>query len=532
MQMRLAVSLMGVLLWATVSTALAALPESAADKRPEIAAGSRVMLSAADVMFRSRPSPDAAIADSLMGRLFEMTVEAVEGDWLRIGAKWVRRSDTVPIEAAIEYFTRQIEQQPTPFAYASRAVARMEQPQFDEALADAEEAVRLDPKFAMGYVVRGGMHRLDANLDAALKDFDKALALEPKLAVARLGRDGARRVLLLSFASLADPRAAGIAESDVKKLPDEDRRVMAARLFDRATHRGFKGEHRQAIADLEEAVRLAPELRSAGFFSNRGGHYLKLGEYKKAAADLREAIEREPEIAEHYESLGAACEQQQDWDGAIEHYSRAYEILKAAAERQQPAADDELLIDDPSFFAEMALDELLDAYFSRAEERLTNGDEAGATADYNCAVELAPKSPLVRISRAMFLAEAGKYDEALKDCDVASELDPTSSDGLCGRGAVHLAKGDFVSAMNAFNRAATLFPQAAEPLAARADAWIEMGELSKALDDLNQAIVIDPDNPLWYVDRAKIFRELKRGAEAAADEKKARELFDKLSSPR
>lgn len=532
MQVRLALSFIGVSLLLAVSTGRADQPEAKPDKSPDIAAGRQVMLRVADVAFHEGPSPDAAVSDNPMGGKLSFAVQAVDGDWLRIGGKWVRRSDAVPIETAVEFLSSQIEQQPMPFAYASRAWARIEQAQFDEAFADAEEAIRLDPNFALGYAVRGAIHHIRAHSDAALEDFDTALALDPKLSVVRFGRISERNVLLQLFANLAESRGDNVAELDAEKLPDDDRRLTAARLFDRAVYKGTRGEHREAIVDLEEAVRLAPELRKAGFFTNRGHQYLMLREYEKATADIREALSREPENAEHYESLGSVCEMQDDWDGAIEHYSRAYEMYKmAVAERKQPAASDEMFL-DPSELADMVLDVLLYAYFERAEKRLANSDAAGAAADYNRAVELAPKSPSIRISRAMFLAEMGQFDEALKDCDAATELDPSSSNGLCGRGSVYLAKGDVVKAMDTFNEATGLFPRSAEPFDARADAWIEMGEFGRALDDLSQAITLDPDNPIRYAERATIFRELKRGEEAAADEKKAQELFGKLTSPR
>ena len=51
------------------------------------------------------------------------------------------------------------------------------------------------------------------------------------------------------------------------------------------------------------------------------------------------------------------------------------------------------------------------------------------------------------------------------------------------------------------------------------------GELDKALADFTEAIRLKPAQPIFYVSRGQFYRGLGDEAKAAADEKKAKELF-------
>ena len=157
--------------------------------------GRKVMLAAADVTFRTAPSPDASVGENSTGGDADSTVDAVDGDWVRLGKNWVRRNDVVPLEAAVEFFSKQIERRPTAFAYASRSHARSERSQFADAMDDANEAVKRDPNLPLGYIVRARANMLDAKLDESLQDYEKALTLNPKLTAALIGRGLVEKLL-------------------------------------------------------------------------------------------------------------------------------------------------------------------------------------------------------------------------------------------------------------------------------------------------------------------------------------------------
>jgi tetratricopeptide (TPR) repeat protein len=56
--------------------------------------------------------------------------------------------------------------------------------EFDKAIKDYDEAIRLDPKDAMSRYVRGNARKTNKEFDKAIKDYDEALRLNPKYAEA------------------------------------------------------------------------------------------------------------------------------------------------------------------------------------------------------------------------------------------------------------------------------------------------------------------------------------------------------------
>src|SRR5262249_35695281 len=138
--------------------------------------------------------------------------------------------------------------------YASRGVAYLAQSDLDHAMADFNEAIRLDPKDAAPYYNRGVACTAQGDLDRAIADFYEAIRLDPKDAASYSIR--------------------GIAWSD-------------------------KGELDRAIADFDEAIRLDP--KDAKAYSNRGIAYTNRGipwpdkgDLNRAIADFDQAIRLTP----------------------------------------------------------------------------------------------------------------------------------------------------------------------------------------------------------------------------------------------
>jgi lipoprotein NlpI len=129
----------------------------------------------------------------------------------------------------------------------NRGLAYRDKGDLDRAVADFNEAIRLDPEFALAYNNRGLAYRDKGEFDRAIADFNEAIRLEPKFAVAFNSR---------GF------------------------------TYDR------KGERDRAIADYTEAIRLDPKFAVA--FRNRGRAYLYAGALPKAFADFSQSSELDP----------------------------------------------------------------------------------------------------------------------------------------------------------------------------------------------------------------------------------------------
>ena len=60
--------------------------------------------------------------------------------------------------------------------------------QWDKAIAEYNEAIKLDPKFAEAYMTRGNVYLQKGQFDQAFSDFSKAIEINPKLAGAYMTR--------------------------------------------------------------------------------------------------------------------------------------------------------------------------------------------------------------------------------------------------------------------------------------------------------------------------------------------------------
>ena len=164
---------------------------------------------------------------------------------------------------------------------------------YDRAIADFDEAIRLDPKSSIAFINRGDTYTNKGDNDRAIADYNEAIRLDPK------------SVLALS--------ARGVAYA---KKGDYDRAIAdfnrAIRLDPKSTHafrnRGVvyatKGDNDRAIADFNEAIRLDP--KSAHAFSARGVAYANKGDNDLAIADFNEAIRLDPNNAVAFCSRGKA----------------------------------------------------------------------------------------------------------------------------------------------------------------------------------------------------------------------------------
>jgi tetratricopeptide (TPR) repeat protein len=55
---------------------------------------------------------------------------------------------------------------------------------YERAIADLNEAIRLDPKSAVAYNNRGSAYAFQGDIDRAIADFSASIRLEPKVAAA------------------------------------------------------------------------------------------------------------------------------------------------------------------------------------------------------------------------------------------------------------------------------------------------------------------------------------------------------------
>ena len=151
--------------------------------------------------------------------------------------------------------------------------------EYDQAIKDYSEAIKLKPDDADAWNSRGHACRLKGEYDQAIKDYSEAIRLDPSLAIARINRRQAYRLK----GEYSPAELASAAEATKLKPDDADA------WFKRGIDALEEGDYDQAIKDLSQTIKLKPDYHRAWRF--RGWAYKELGNEAKAKADRLKAAE-------------------------------------------------------------------------------------------------------------------------------------------------------------------------------------------------------------------------------------------------
>jgi tetratricopeptide (TPR) repeat protein/membrane protease YdiL (CAAX protease family) len=266
--------------------------------------------------------------------------------------------------------------------FMDRCAAYLDIKNHAHAIEDCTEAIRIDGANAKAYADRGAAYYGAADPDHAIADCDQAIRLDPELVIAFNNRG-------LAYAR--------------------------------------KGDRDRALADYNRAIELDPKYAVA--FSNRGLLYAG-NDDDRAIADYNRAIELNPKSAQVYDARGLAYGRKKDFDRAMADYNRAIEIdpknarsyvFRGSAYRDQgyPArgiADyDRALALDPKY---------ADAYQKRGNALRGMGDFDRAIADYTEAIRLNPKNAVTYYARGLAEVYSGALVTAAADLNLSLELNP------------------------------------------------------------------------------------------------------------
>jgi len=170
-------------------------------------------------------------------------------------------------------------QQRTAKSYLDSADAAFKKRDYDNAIADYTQVIRLDPNNKDAYNRRGLSYSAKRDYDKAIADYTQAIRIDPKYGVF---------------------------------------------FYNRAKEYTNKGDYDKAIADFTEAIRLDPN--DEDFFDGRADAYNGKGDYNKAIADANESIRIAPKYAIPYRHRGFAYMQQGNYTQARADTDKSLEI--------------------------------------------------------------------------------------------------------------------------------------------------------------------------------------------------------------
>jgi tetratricopeptide (TPR) repeat protein len=251
------------------------------------------------------------------------TVLREQDGWLAVRQRgvegWLPKEQAVLLQDAVAYFTQRLRANgEDAFALGHRGSAWREQGESEKALADLNEAIRLDPSTAAWYSNRGMVYEELQEYDDAIADYSEAIRLDPNDARSYLNRGIAHKA----------KRAYDQAIHDYGMAIRLDPSSSDA-FFGRGNAYKAMKRYDLAIRDYNEAIRLDPQWPDPYF--NRALAHKAARAYDQAVRDYREVIRLDPKDADAYSNLAwllATCpeEKVRDGDKAVEYATKACDL--------------------------------------------------------------------------------------------------------------------------------------------------------------------------------------------------------------
>lgn len=278
--------------------------------------------------------------------------------------------------------------------YGKRGMAHFSRNEYQQAIADFDRALALDPVYASAYLLRGIAYSSLSEYQHAIENFDRALALDTRNTFTYAHRAIAHRKLknyeqaIVDFdcALLLDPQLGGA--SILRSLTYEE--------FDEA---------RRGLGDFDYVLELNPHDAQA--YALRGMAFYSLNEYQRAIQNLNRALELDPNDAQVYASRGHVYLELGDIGQAISDFHRSREL-------------------DP-----------YDVYVGLILEWVSMGQQepdpdTPARLEAIAAINLHQYAAYVSQGIALLLRE--RFEEALAELEQAILLDPQKVDGYFWKG--------------------------------------------------------------------------------------------------
>jgi Tfp pilus assembly protein PilF len=200
-------------------------------------------------------------------------------------------------DQAIDDYNEAIRVEPNyPVIYNSRGLAYYKKGDYDRAIADYTRALTIDPNFADAYANRGAAYLAKGDYDRAIADCGEAIRLDANLDAAYASRGTAYLEKGDTDRAFADyNQAISLNPNNFRALGGRARVYLA------------KHDHRQALADVNQAIRLWG--REAAWYVTRGEIFLDMNDPKQRARARQEfetALRLNPNVPRARELLRRA----------------------------------------------------------------------------------------------------------------------------------------------------------------------------------------------------------------------------------
>ncbi|MHC5933067.1 tetratricopeptide repeat protein [Nostoc sp.] len=367
-------------------------------------------------------------------------------------------------------------------AYISSGIARYNLGDYQGAIDDYNQALKINPDYALAYSNRGSARHNLADNQGAIDDYTQALKINPNYTDAYINRGSAPYNLANNQGAIDDYNQA------LKINPDH-----ALAYSGRGVARYILGDNQGAIDDYNQALKINPNYINinsnyALAYSNRGNARYNLGDYQGAIDDYNQSLKINPDYALAYSCRGNARYNLGDNQGAIDDYNQALKINPNdahAAYRMglaRSALDKQGAIDDSNQALKINPNDA-NAYNNRGLARSAQRNKQGAiiTLSLIAASLIAYSSiPIIFANNFNSAKNSNLEKDYVKRC------------------SVHVNLKDYSETVDDCNKAVKINPNNNEAYFLLCSARFHLEDYSEAVDDCNEAVNLNPNNDEAY----------------------------------
>ncbi|XP_077990089.1 sperm-associated antigen 1-like [Glandiceps talaboti] len=448
------------------------------------------------------------------------------------------------------YYSRSISLVPSPAAYNNRALTRIRQKKFKEALEDCNVVLALEPDNVKGYMRRGVAKKGLKDYNNAKKDFQHVLSLEPnnkkaKDLLAEIATEEAKQQKSSQNKKSSSGKRVMIQEVDGDSDDDEEEEDSGATGSDVSGTGNDVKENANKDSEVVDTVKFLPngdiEKEQKVPNDNPDGNVLRTNVNSEKSAD---ALLKEPE--KNDSKLGDIWTEEDDEDVEMQEVPE-YDDMQMREEVTGQDANAEGASQDEAKKAEnqQGVEKVSSETTSEATENVANSQtddnakrssentknvetrNSGIVENENVAVkEEAPQAvqpPPPLPDSVVFLKnhgnelyKAGQYGEAIERYSKAiGKLKPERalhavnlSVLYSNRAACYSKTGDCRLCIQDCSEALDLYPQSSKPLMRRAMAYETLEKYRNAYTDYQTIFEMEPSNTVAQTGASRIARIL------------------------
>jgi tetratricopeptide (TPR) repeat protein len=392
-----------------------------------------------------------------------------------------------------------------------------------EAQEDLTRAVRLRPKDPAILVARASFYARTDKPQLALADFDAAIAASPDDADAYNGR-GALRANLT-----ADLDAALL---DVLKAVELQPRDPGYR-FNLGMLRLKNKMYLKAVESFDAALELKGP--AARILEQRAEAKFQRGDHAGAKLDIESALEKDPQNPSIYGTLGFIRLRERDNEQAVRDLSQALRLDDAFAPAHlRRGIAYGALGQMRSAMADLRRASELDPrskeiWTTLCEARRLTKDSKGALADCGRALSLDSQYGPAYLQRALAMLALKQYPRVIEDVDAAWQLGTRRAEGLLAKSIAHAAAGHYQEAHKTYLQAAALDPYVRSAYVGFAPGHPDGDDFLSAITALDGALEADPKDPYVFVLRADSLHSAEQFDKAVSEYTKAMQIDGTLA---